>query len=122
MRNGRRVKKKTVAVLIAMAVIILLWASYSQYRRAHTFTLSDEVTADSNLKSEQIQPVLGTVKVWGTQDTDVWFTDVENPELRYQIGYITHGVSETIKLEKGRWYTVHGAGEITVQMINVRIP
>ena len=68
---------------MAVAVVILLWFSYSQFRKAHTFTLSDEVTADSNLKSGQIQPVLGTVKVWGTQDTDVWFTDVENPELRY---------------------------------------
>ena len=114
-------KKKALAVLIAVAVIFLLWASYSQFRKAHTFTLSDEVTADSNLKSEQIQPVFGTVRVWGTQDTDVWFTDVENPEVRFQIGYITHGVSETIKLEKGKWYTVHGAGEITVQMIKVRI-
>ena len=114
-------RKKSLVILIVLAVIILLWASYSQYRRAHTFTLSDEVTADSNLKSEQIQPVLGTVRVWGTQDTDVWFTDVDNPEESFQIGYITHGVSEKIKLEKGRWYTVHGSGEITVQMINVRV-
>ena len=114
-------KKRVLAILIVLIVVILLWIAYSQYKKAHTFTLSNEVTASSNLKSEQIQPVLGTVRVWGTQDTDVWFTDVEDPEVRFQIGYITPGMSETIRLEKGRWYIVHGAGEITVQMVNVRI-
>lgn len=49
------------------------------------------------------------------------FTDVENPEVQYKIGYITPGMTETIKLEKGRWYSVRGAGEITVRMVNARV-
>ena len=115
-------KKSILSIVILTAVLAAAAGSYIQYRNAHTFTLSDEISADSYLKSEQIQPILGTVKVWGTQDTEVWFTDVENPENRFQIGYITPGMSETIKLEKGKWYIVHGSGDITVQMVNVRIP
>ena len=116
-----KTKRKIPVILIVLVVLILIGYSYSDFKKSHTFILSDEMTASSNLKSEQIQPILGTVRVWGTQDTDVWFTDVENPEARFRIGYITPGMSETIKLERGRWYIVHGAGEITVQMVNVRI-
>lgn len=114
-------KKILPKIIIVAVVVIVLCASFLYYRNAHTFTLSDNIAADSNLKSEQIQPVTGTVRVMGTQDTEIWFTDVENPELRYQIGYITPGMTETIKLEKGKWYIVHGAGELTVQMVNIRI-
>ena len=116
-----KTKRRILVILVLLVVLILIGCSYFGFKKSHTFTLSDEVTASSNLKSEQIQPILGTVRVWGTQDTDVWFTDVENPEVRFQIGYITPGMSATIKLERGRWYIVHGAGEITVQMVNVRI-
>ncbi|MGI5873387.1 MAG: hypothetical protein ACOX8R_01845 [Bacillota bacterium] len=115
-------KKSILGIVILIAVIVLAVVFYTQYRNDHTFTLSDEISADSYLKSEQIQPILGTVKVWGTQDTDVWFTDVENPENRFQIGYITPGMKETIKLEKGKWYIVHGSGDITIQMVNMRRP
>ena len=38
---------------------------------------------------------------------DVVFTDIETGE-KYVIEYITSGVSEKIKLEKGKWYTVVG--------------
>lgn len=114
-------KKILPKIIIVAVVVVVLCASFLYYRNAHTFTLSDNIVADSNLKSEQIQPVTGTVRVMGTQDTEIWFTDVENPELRYQIGYITSGMTETIKLEKGKWYIVHGAGELTVQMVNIRI-
>lgn len=113
--------KKRFAAIILIAFIATC-CLFAQYRKAHTFTLTDEPTADSYLKSEQIQPIFGTVKVWGTQDTDVWFTDVEDPENRFQIGYITSGMSGTIKLEKDKWYIVHGAGDITIQMVNIRIP
>ena len=73
------------------------------------------------MKSKQIQPVFGSVRVWGTQDTDVWFTDVEDPERRSQVGYITPGMSETIRLERGRWYAVHAGGEIRIRVVNVRV-
>ena len=115
-------KKSKLAIVILLTVVVAVIGFCTLYGNAHTFTLSDETSTDTHLKSEQIQPILGKVKVWGTQDTDVWFTDVENPENRFQIGYITPGMSESIKLEKGKWYIVHGAGDITVQMVNVRIP
>lgn len=106
--------KKWMPVIVAIAIIVIGVTSFLQYRASHTFTLTD-------LESEEIQPVLGTVRVSGSQDTDVWFVDVENPENKFQIGYITPGISETIKLERGKWYRIEAAGEITVTMINVRI-
>lgn len=112
---------KQMIILIIMVGCILVGTGYYRYREAHTFTLTDEPAADTYLKTEQIQPVIGQVTVWGTQDTDVRFTDAEDPDRQYQIGYITPGMSETIRLEKGRWYIVHGAGEITVRMVNVRV-
>ena len=72
------------------------------------------------MKSEQIQPVNGSVKVTGTADTDVVFTDIESGET-YVIGYITHGAGDTIQLERGKWYKVEGAGELTVRPVNIRI-
>ena len=106
--------KKWMPVIVAIAIIVIGVTSFLQYRTAHTFTLTD-------LESEEIQPVLGSVRVSGSQDTDVWFIDVENPESKYQIGYITPGISETIKLERGKWYRIEAAGEITVTMVNVRV-
>lgn len=35
--------------------------------------------------------------------------------------YYAHGMSETIQLEKGKWYSVEGAGELTIRPVNVRI-
>ena len=52
--------------------------------RCTAFTLS----GGEIVKSEQIQPVGGKVKVTGTADTDVVFTDIESGET-YVIGYIT---------------------------------
>lgn len=62
----------------------------------------------------------GKVKVTGTADTDVVFTDIESGET-YVIGYITSRVGDTIKLERGKWYRVEGIGELTVSPVNVRI-
>ena len=106
--------KKKYLIIIAIIVIVIGMISFIKFKNAHTFTLT-------NLEAEEIQPILGTIRVSGTQDTDVWFIDVENPENRFQIGYITPGISETIKLEKGKWYKIEAAGNITITMINVRI-
>ena len=89
---------------------------YSAIQRKHTFTLSNE---DGGVKAEQIQPVFGTVKVSGDIETDVVFTDDETGE-KYTIGYITHGMTEKIKLERGKWYSVAGGCNLTVKPINVR--
>lgn len=106
--------KKYLPIIVAIVIIVIGAGFFFQYRSTHTFTLTD-------LDAEEIQPVLGIIKVSGTQDTDVWFVDIENPENRFQIGYITPGMSETIKLERGKWYRVEAAGNITVTMVNVRI-
>jgi hypothetical protein len=86
-------------------------------QRTHTFTLADRNTAT---KSEQIQPVFGTVKVSGDCDTDVIFTNIETGE-KHVIGYITSGMTETIKLERNNWYQVECGGNITLSPVNIRI-
>ena len=107
--------KRAVGVAIPLAVLII-GISYNSYIKMQTFTLS----GDERVKSEQIQPVTGSVKVTGTADTDVVFTDIESGET-YAIGYITSGTGGTIKLERGKWYRVEGVGELTVRPVNVRI-
>lgn len=106
--------KKKYKVLIVLFAILIFGFSFVKYRGAHTYTLTD-------LEHEQIKPIFGKVRVWSTVDTDVTFIDVENPEKKYLIGYITPGMSETIKLERGRWYKVKTGGDITVTMVNVMI-
>ena len=101
------------AAVIFLAIILIV----SGIRNNHTFTLSN---AEGRIKSEQIQPLWGSVRVSGDSDTNVVFTDVETGE-EFTIGYITHGVTEKIKLEKGKWYTVEGAGSLTISPVNVRV-
>lgn len=106
--------KRMIGIAIPMALIIT-GISYNGYIRTHTFTLSGGV-----VKNELIQPINNKIKVSGNADTDVIFTDIESRK-QYTIGYITHGMSETIQLEKGKWYSVEGAGELTIRPVNVRI-
>ena len=108
-------KKKWWLLLTALLLLgsILSWTAF---QRAHTFTLS----GSEEKKNEQIQPLFQTVKVSGDCDTDVVFTDTETGE-EYLIGYITHGVSQTIQLPADRWYTVEGAGNLRVGLVEVRI-
>ncbi len=100
------------AVILTAAVFF-----YVSIQRRYTFTLAG---GDRMIKSEQIQPLFGAVKVSGDCDTDVIFTDTETGE-KYEIGYITSGVSGKIQLEKGRWYTVDGEGNLTIGPVHVRI-
>ena len=99
------------AILLA---ILLTGISYNGYVKTHTFTLS----GSERVKSEEIQPVSGNVKITSTADTDVVFTDIESGET-YVIG--SSGEGETIKLERRKWYRVEGIGELTVRPVNVRI-
>lgn len=107
--------KRALGVAIPLAILII-GISYNSYVKMHTFTLSD----DEIMKNEQIQPIRGSVKVTGNTDTDVVFTDIESGET-YVIGYITSGAGDTIKLKRGKWYRVEGAGELTLRPVNVRI-
>ena len=110
--------KKKLLILSLFIVLIVGVILYMNIKENHMFVLNNE--AGTNVKAEEIQPVLGTIKVTGDTDTDVVFTDVETNES-YMVGYITHGVVEKIKLEKGKWYRVEGRGNITVYWVNVRI-
>lgn len=112
--NKRRLKR-ALGVAIPL-VILVIGISYNSYVKTHTFTLS----GNELIKSEQIQPVSGRIKVTGTVDTDVVFTDIESGKT-YVIGYITSGAGDTIKLEQGKWYKVEGAGALTLRPVNVRI-
>lgn len=106
-------KKKTKIVIRILVVFVILVAgiSYRGYIKAHTFTLSG---------NEQIQSITGTVKVSSPRDTEVIFIDVKTG-VNYAIPYITSGASETIKLEKGKWYNVETGEGLTMSLVNVRI-
>ena len=75
-------KTRKFALCLAAVFLVMI---YINIQRNHTFTLSDD---EGTIKTEQIQPLWGTVKVSGDCDTDVVFTDVETGE-KYKIGYIT---------------------------------
>ena len=99
-------KKIILLVLIVGGILF-----YRNFENSNTITLSG---------SEEIQPILSTIKVSGDSDTSVVFTDVETNE-QYVVGYITHGITEKIKLKKGSWYKVEGKRKITLYPIKVRI-
>ena len=73
-------KTRKFALCLAAVFLVMI---YINIQRNHTFTLSDD---EGTIKTEQIQPLWGTVKVSGDCDTDVVFTDVETGE-KYKIGY-----------------------------------
>ena len=98
-------KKIILLVLIVGGILF-----YKNFENSNTITISG---------SEEIQP-LSTIKVSGDSDTSVVFTDVETNK-QYVVGYITHGVTEKIKLKKGSWYKVEGNGKITLYPVKVRI-
>ena len=99
-------KKIILLVLIVGGILF-----YRYFENSNTITISG---------SEEIQPILSTIKVSGDSDTSVVFTDVNTNE-QYVVGYITHGVTEKIKLKKGSWYKVEGKGKITLYPVKVRI-
>ncbi len=104
-------KTKNIVVILAIFVILMMIIGCRGYIKAHTFTLSG---------NEQIQPITGTVKVKSPRDTEVIFIDVKTG-TNYAIPYITSGASETIKLEKGKWYSVETGENLTMSLVNVRI-
>ena len=112
--GGVSMKTRKFALCLAAVFLVMI---YINIQRNHTFTLSDD---EGTIKTEQIQPLWGTVKVSGDCDTDVVFTDVETGE-KYRIGYITQGVTERIKLERGKWYKVAGGGNLTLNPVNIRV-
>lgn len=110
-------KRSRIILLFIIGIVFIGTLSFYHLERKHTFTITNE---DKTVSEEQIQPVFGRVKVRSNLDGVVVFKDVETKE-EYVIGYITHGMSETIQLEKGHWYTLEGRGTFILSPINVRI-
>ena len=110
-------KTKRVGLCV-IAVFLIVVLIYSGIQKKHTVTLLNN--DEDRIKTEQIQPLWGTVKVSGDCDTEVVFTDVETGK-KYRIGYITQGVTERIKLERGKWYKVAGGGNLTLNPVNIRV-
>lgn len=96
-----------------LALLLMLFVVHVVIHRAYTVTVTDE--------AEQIQPVLSTVRASSDYDTSVTFTDVETGET-CTIGYLTHGLTETVRLSRGHWYTMESAGPLTLTPVRVRIP
>ena len=113
MKNNNSSRIIIIAFVIAALAV---GGFFFGYVRAHSYTLS----GTEALKSEQIQPIFATVKVTGTEDTEVVFTDVETGK-EYKIGYITHGMSGSVKLERGKWYKVEGSGKLTIWPVRLRV-
>ena len=109
-----KIKRLVLCAIVAFLLVLLVC---SIIQKKHTITLSN---GEGTIKAEQIQPLWGTVKVSGDCDTEVVFTDVETGE-KYRIGYITQGVTERIKLERGKWYKVAGGGNLTLNPVNIRV-
>ena len=107
---------KTRRFALCLATVFLV-AIYINIQRSHTFTLAGE---EGTITTVPIQPLWGPVKWRCACDTDVVFTDVETGE-KYRIGYITQGVTERIKLERGKWYKVAGGGNLTLNPVNIRV-
>lgn len=114
---------------ILICLLILVGAAFLFYlgiQKTHTFTLADR--EGSSLKGEQIQLVFGTVRVSSSCDTAVVFTDTETGET-YEIGYLTPGIREKIRLRRGRWYTgnrcrraYHGGGHSQDRISGADVP
>lgn len=109
-------RKWMIPCIIIIFVSAILF--YTIIQKTHTFTLAER--DDTIFKPEQIQPLFDTIEVSSDCDTTVTFTDIETGKT-YTIGYITFGMSENIRLQKGKWYTVEGAGNITLKPVNLRI-
>lgn len=104
--------------LLILAIVIVAFFIYARYQSSHEITLTSQ--GETTLKSSEIQPVTGSVKLEVTDDTDVVFTDVDTGET-YKIDYATSGKMEKIKLEKGKWYSVEAKGDITLYGVNARV-
>lgn len=104
-------------IVLGIIIVFLGIFGWTIFKNKYTFMLISE---DHGIKSEEIQPLFSTVKVSGDCDTNVIFIDVLTNE-KYEIGYITHGMSENIRLEKGKWYKVVGKGNLEISLVNVRI-
>ena len=109
-----KMKRLVLCAILAFLIVLLIC---SNIQKKHTITLSN---GEGRIKAEQIQPLSGTVKVSGDSDTDVVFTDIETGE-QYIIGYITHGMTEKINLEKDKWYKVEGGGNLTLYPVSIRV-
>lgn len=102
---------KALAGIALLLIVLMIAVGCTAYVNRHTFTLSGD---------EQIQPVTGTVKVTSPRDTEVIFIDVKTG-VNIAIPFISAGESETVKLEKGKWYTIETGEGLTLSLVNVRI-
>ena len=72
--RGNFLKRKNMIICFVTVLLFLLLAWF-WFKKSHTYSLSDG--RDAWIKSEQIQPITGSVTVSGTADTDVIFTELK---------------------------------------------
>ncbi len=110
----RKVKGDHVNVGLIAGILVsfvVIFSSYFLVRHLSTFTLTD--VGGSDVKKEQVEPLAKTVVVYSNVDTSVVFRDALTGE-KIEIGYITGGGSEKVKLNEDRWYIVESSGTLTM--------
>lgn len=109
-----RMRRLVLCAIVAFLAVLLICSSI---RKRHTFTLSNSEGTLScfNISKDNIRIAIAT-----------YF--YSSPKWLYLfcfyctiIGYITHGMTEKIKLEKNKWYKVEGEGNLTMSPVNVRV-
>ena len=105
-----KILKKALIMIIPAAVIIAGICGF-RYIKTHTFILSED---------EQIQPVTGKITVSVSEDTVIVFTDIQTG-TDYSVHCTAADGTETVKLEKGKWYSVESGKGVTVKPVNLRI-
>ena len=109
--------RRRLSGICIITIMMIAAFSYFSIENKYTYTLTNE---NGEYKSEEVKPLFNVIKVRGDRDTSVTFIDSETGK-EYTIGYITHGMTERITLDRGKWYKVTGSGSLTISPVNVRI-
>ena len=99
--------KKTLPILALILALLLMLLGAAGMRGAHTVQIPEGW-------SGAIRPVRARLRVAGTEDTSVVFTRISDGEQAL-LGYITPGMTGTIRLTPGEAYRVEGRGTLTLR-------
>lgn len=111
--NIKRKRIRHIGYILLIASMIAAWVVFQNVNTC-VITLSD---IKDNV---EICPELDLINVYADGDTSVLFVDVMTGQT-YSIGYLTPGMSESIRLKKGKWYAIRASASLTLNPVKVRI-